>query len=269
MTGLSTAEIDQIRACARAMADAARIETLRHFRSPGLGADNKVQTGFDPVTVADRTSEAALRRVLAERRPQDAILGEEEAAKPGSSGLTWVIDPIDGTRGFLTGTPVWTVLIGLRDAERALYGLIDQPHVGESWEGGFGEARYRGPHGEAALATSGRRTLAEARMMTTHPVIGTEDERAAFLRVAGKVQLTRYGLDGYGYALVATGSVDLVIEAGLQPYDVLAPIAVIEAAGGIVTDWKGRPALQGGRILAAANADLHRAALELLGAGGA
>lgn len=265
MTRLSSREIDEIRACAYAMADAARVETLRYFRRPGLTADNKLSQGFDPVTVADRATEAALRKVLAERRPQDAILGEEEAAKSGTSGLTWVIDPIDGTRGYLTGTPVWSVLIGLRDAEGALYGLIDQPHVGERWEGGFGLARYQGPHGEAQLQTSSRRTLAEARMFTTFPEIGTSAEHAAFRRVADRVRLTRYGMDGYGYALVASGSVDLVIEAGLFAYDVMAPIAVIQAAGGIVTDWQGRPALQGGQLLAAANPELHRAALELLG----
>ena len=267
-TQLSPQEIRDLIACAHAVADAARAETLRHFRRPGLDADNKKDGGFDPVTVADRAAEAAMRRVLAERRPQDAILGEEEASKPGTSGLTWVIDPIDGTRGYLTGTPVWGVLIGLRDAARVLYGLIDQPFVSERWEGGFGRARYSGPHGEMPLSTSRRTTLAEARLFTTFPEVGTAAEGAAFRRVSAAARLTRYGLDCYGYALVAMGSADLVIEAGLQPYDVAAPIAVIEAAGGMVTDWKGNPAMEGSRVLAAANAGLHRAALELLGEAG-
>lgn len=266
---LSSLEIEQIVACAHRMADAARVETLRHFRRPGLDADNKLAAGFDPVTVADRASEAAMRRVLAELRPQDAILGEEEAAKPGTSGLTWVIDPIDGTRGYLTGTPVWGVLIGLRDEAGPLYGIVDQPFIGERWEGGFGRANYQGPHGSFDLATSVRQDLSEARLFTTFPEVGTAQEFAGFRRVADKVKLTRYGLDCYGYMLVASGSADLVIEAGLQSYDVLGPIAVVEAAGGVVTNWKGGSAIDGGQVLAAANPALHRAALELLGEAGA
>lgn len=254
-------------ATAHALADAARAETLRHFRQAGLQADNKATGHFDPVTVADRASEAAMRAILARRRPMDAILGEEEAAKDGTSGLTWVLDPIDGTRGFMTGTPVWGVLVGLRDRHRALYGIIDQPHIGERFEGGFGRALLTGPRGTMPLAGSAR-GLSEARLFTTFPEIGTEADREAFRRVAGQVRLVRYGLDCYAYALLALGQVDLVIEAGLQSYDVLAPIAVIEAAGGIVTDWEGRPALEGGRVLAAANPVLHRAALGLLGGAG-
>lgn len=266
--GLTQTEIDQIIACANQMADAARIETLTHFRRPGLDADNKLAAGFDPVTVADRASEAAMRRVLAELRPMDGILGEEEAAKLGTSGLTWVIDPIDGTRGYLTGTPVWGVLIGLRDAEGPLFGIVDQPFIGERWLGGFGHAEYQGPRGSFDLSTSTRQSLSEARLFTTFPEVGTAAEGAAFRRVAAKAKLTRYGLDCYGYMLLAMGSADLVIEAGLQPYDVMAPIAVIEAAGGVVTDWKGGPAFHGGQVLAAANPALHREALDLLGEAG-
>ncbi|MCR8726757.1 inositol monophosphatase family protein [Frigidibacter sp. ROC022] len=255
-------------ATAHALADVARVETLKYFRAPGLDADNKSSSHFDPVTVADRACEKAMRDLLAERRPMDAVLGEEQDATPGTSGLTWVLDPIDGTRGFLTGTPVWGVLIGLRDAERVLYGIIDQPHIGERFEGGFGRACVSGPHGQRTLATGPRRTLAEARMFSTFPEVGTPAEAAAFRRLVGQVRLTRYGLDCYGYALVAAGQADIVVEAGLNSYDVLAPIAVIEAAGGIVSDWKGAPVLDGGQVLAAANADLHRAALEVLGEAG-
>ncbi|UYP66578.1 histidinol-phosphatase [Thalassobacter stenotrophicus] len=247
-----------------AMADAARRETLRHFRVRGLGADNKDAAGFDPVTIADRAAEAAMCAVLAQERPDDGILGEEEGAKPGTSGLTWVLDPIDGTRGFISGTPTWGVLIALQDASGPIYGIIDQPYIAERFEGGFGVARCVGPTGETTLAVSDTRTLSEATILTTFPEVGTDAEARAFHAVAKQCKLTRYGMDCYAYALLAAGHVDLVIEAGLNAYDVAAPIAVVQAAGGIVTDWSGQPAHEGGRIIAAATPELHSAALEVI-----
>lgn len=251
-------------ATAHALADAARQATLLHFRAPGLTAENKEQLRFDPVTVADRLSEDRMRAILATRRPQDGILGEEYGQLAGTSGLTWVLDPIDGTRSYLCGTPTWGVLISVRDAEGPIYGIIDQPYIGERFEGGFGRAEVNGPMGRAALQARPARTLAEAIVMTTFPEVGTPEEGAAFRRVAGRAKLVRYGTDCYAYALIAAGQIDLVIEAGLQAYDVQAPIAVIEAAGGIVTDWQGRPCHDGGQVLAAANATIHAEALALL-----
>jgi histidinol phosphatase-like enzyme (inositol monophosphatase family) len=249
---------------AHELADAARPETLRHFRT-GLSSDNKADGGrFDPVTEADRAAERAMRDVLAKVRPQDAILGEEYGPQPGTSGLTWVLDPIDGTRGYISGTPTWGVLVSVADADGPLFGLIDQPYIGERFSGGFGEATLVGPRGTSPLRTRAARPLAEATLLTTFPEIGTPEDHAAFRRVADRVRLVRYGMDCYGYALLAAGQVDLVIEAGLQPYDVQAPIAVVTAAGGIATDWEGRPAHEGGRLLAAANPEIHAAALELL-----
>ena len=264
MKQVSAAERDDLVATAHALADAARIATLAHFRSADLSAETKEAVRFDPVTVADRESEQAMRAILAARRPQDGILGEEFAAIPGTSGLTWVLDPIDGTRGYLSGTPTWGVLISVRDADGVLYGLIDQPYIGERFEGGFGIARMRGPLGARVLRTRPPRALNEAILFSTFPEVGTPEEGAAFQRVVPEVRLTRYGTDCYAYALLAAGQIDLVIEAGLQAYDVQAPIAVIEAAGGIVTGWDGRPCLDGGRVLAAANAEVHAAALALL-----
>lgn len=249
---------------AHALADAARAETLRHFRTDGLDADNKVPGAFDPVTVADRAAEEAMRAILAERRPEDGILGEEFGSVAGTSGLTWILDPIDGTRGYLSGTPTWGVLIAVADAEGPVLGLIDQPYIGERFIGGPGLAEVAGPLGRRALKARAPRPLSEAILFTTFPEVGTEAEGAAFRRVADQVRLTRYGMDCYAYALVASGQIDLVIEAGLQSYDIAAPIAVIEAAGGIVTDWEGGPVHAGGRALAAANRDIHTAALELL-----
>jgi histidinol phosphatase-like enzyme (inositol monophosphatase family) len=261
---LSQTEADDIIATAAALAEAAREATLLHFRRADLTADTKESDRFDPVTVADRLSEERMRAILAERRPQDAILGEEFGPKPGTSGLTWVLDPIDGTRGYLSGTPTWGVLISVRDAAGPIYGLIDQPYIRERFEGGLGRAQVSGPSGVAALKTRGPRPLSQAIVFSTFPEVGTPDEGAAFRRVAGRAKLVRYGTDCYGYALVAAGMIDLVIEAGLQAYDVQAPIAVIEAAGGIMTDWEGRPCAEGGRVIAAANAAIHAEALALL-----
>jgi histidinol phosphatase-like enzyme (inositol monophosphatase family) len=261
---ISAAEAAELRAVAAELAEAARVATLAHFRSDGLSADTKEADRFDPVTVADRQSEARMREILARRRPDDAILGEEFEAKPGTSGLTWVLDPIDGTRGYLSGTPTWGVLISVADGSGPIYGVIDQPFIGERFEGGLGWAEVAGPMGRRALKTRPARPLAQAILFSTFPEVGTAEEGAAFRRVSAAARLTRYGMDCYAYALIAAGQIDLVIEAGLQAYDVQAPMAVIAAAGGVVTDWQGGPCAQGGRILAAANAAIHAEAMALL-----
>jgi myo-inositol-1(or 4)-monophosphatase len=231
----------------------------------GLTADNKLPDGrFDPVTEGDRAAERAMRAALAQLRPQDGILGEEYGAVAGTSGLTWVLDPIDGTRAFMSGAPTWGVLIAVSDETGPLYGIIDQPYIGERFEGGWGAARMTGPMGARDLRVMGARPLSEAIVFTTFPELGSPAEAAGFAEVARHAKLTRYGLDCYAYSLVAAGHVDLVIEAGLAAYDIQAPIAVIEAAGGIVTDWQGGPAHQGGRAIAAAGRMQHEAALEIL-----
>ncbi len=266
MTVLSEADRAEIISTAHELAEAARVETLRHFRAHGLVADTKEAGHFDPVTIADRASEQAMRDILARRRPRDAVFGEEFGARAGTSGLTWVLDPIDGTRGYLSGTPTWGVLIAVSDARGPIFGIIDQPYIGERFIGGFGLAEVTGPTGTRALRARAPRPLSEAILFSTFPEVGTPDEGAAFRRVVPKARLTRYGMDCYAYALIAAGQIDVVIEAGLKSYDVQAPIAVIEAAGGLVTDWQGRPAPAGGQILAAANASVHAEAMALLNA---
>ncbi len=264
MVDIGSAVAAELIATANALADAARLATLSYFRTADLAAENKETHRFDPVTAADRLSEERMRAILAARRPNDAILGEEFGAKAGTSGLTWVLDPIDGTRGYFAGTPTWGVLISVADATGPIYGIIDQPYIGERFEGGLGRAEMTGPQGHRGLRCRQARPLSEAILFTTFPEIGTAAEATAFRKVAHGVRLVRYGMDCYAYALIAAGQIDLVIEAGLQAYDVQAPIAVIEAAGGVVTDWDGRPCHDGGRILAAANAQVHAAALALL-----
>lgn len=256
----------ELRRVAFELAETARAATLLHFRSEGLAADTKDAARFDPVTVADRLAEERMRAILARLRPEDGILGEEFGATDGTSGLVWVLDPIDGTRGYLSGAPTWGVLISVRDASGPIYGLIDQPYIGERFEGGLGWAEMNGPLGRRALRCRPARPLTEAILFSTFPEVGTPAEGAAFRRVAEQARLVRYGTDCYAYALIAAGQIDLVIEAGLQAYDVQAPIAVIEAAGGVVTNWQGGPCHEGGQVLAAANPQIHAEALALLAA---
>ena len=250
---------------AHLLADAARVETLAVFRSTTVMTDDKGgDAGFDPVTQADRAAEKAMRKILDAERPNDGIIGEEFGAKSGTSGLTWVLDPIDGTRGFISGAPTWGVLIAVSDKTGPVYGIIDQPYIGERFEGGFGRATTRGPQGDADLKVRRGIALSHATLLSTFPEVGTPLERRAFEAVSAQTQLTRFGMDCYGYAMLARGQVDLVIEAGLQPYDIHAPIAVIRAAGGIVTNWQGGAPHHGGRVIAAADPDVHTLALSIL-----
>lgn len=246
------------------LADTARVETLRYFRTNNLNTENKWTTGFDPVTEADKAAERVMRDRLALLRPADAILGEEYGPKSGNSGLTWVLDPIDGTRGYLSGTPTWGTLISVANDSGPLFGIIDQPYVRERFCGGFGQAYHTGPMGDRKNRTRDTKDLSDAVIFTTFPEVGTPEDRQAFEAVAKRCKLIRFGMDCYAYALLAAGQIDLVIESGLAPYDIQAPIAVIQAAGGIVTNWDGTPAHAGGRVIAAANAQLHEQALRVM-----
>lgn len=260
-------EFETLVEVAHAMADAARVPVLKHFRSDELTADNKLAGGFDPVTVADRESEAAMRAVLAKLRPEDGILGEEDERVEGTSGLTWVLDPIDGTRAFISGAPVFGILIALHSGTRPILGVIDQPYIGERFVGAL-EGPAPGAdllRGDAARSLHTRlRSLADATLLSTFPEVGRDQDRLGFEAVRDRAKLTRYGLDCYGYALVAMGQADLVIEAGLHAYDIQAPKAVIEAAGGVVTNWRGGSCDDGGQVLAAGSKALHDEALALL-----
>ena len=250
---------------AHTMADAARAVILPYFRNPNLAADNKLASSFDPVTEADRAAEKAMRQILADARPEDGILGEEFGEIAGQSGYRWVLDPIDGTRGFISGTPTWGVLIALEKVDQGpVFGMVDQPYIGERFWGGLGFAQMSGPFGDSALQVRGTKSLSEATIFTTFPEVGSSVEAHAFHAVAGRARLKRYGMDCYAYALLAAGQIDLVIEAGLNAYDIQAPIALIQAAGGVVTDWTGGTAHLGGRVLAAATPELHAKALSTL-----
>ena len=249
---------------AHALADAASVETLSRFRTPNLEAENKAVDGWDPVTEADCEAERVMRAILAEQRPDDSILGEEHDYVSGSSEFVWVLDPIDGTKGYVSGTPTWGTLVAVSDSGGPLFGIIDQPYIGERFEGGFGRSSVSGPLGTRKSIVRKGRSISEATITTTFPEVGTLRERAAFEDLASQTRLARYGMDCYGYALLACGHLDFVVEAGLKPVDAHAPIAVVRAAGGIATDWNGGPAHDGGQMLAAATPELHEMALQVL-----
>jgi histidinol phosphatase-like enzyme (inositol monophosphatase family) len=248
----------------RRLAGAAEAETLPRFRAAGTIA-NKLEGGFDPVTEADREAELALRRLIREEYPGHGVLGEEFGPENAESRHVWVVDPIDGTRSFISGIPLWGTLVGLTEDGRAVAGMMAQPFTRELFLASGGEAWWERPGERRRLATSGRKTLAEATLCTTTPAMFRGEPRAAYDRVENAVRLVRYGTDCYAYAMVAAGQVDLVVETGLQPYDIIALIPIIEAAGGVVTDWSGGRAERGGDIVAAASAELHAEALAALG----
>lgn len=268
MPTLSGADLGPLIDIATRLADAAAGVTLRHFRTRSLDLSSKDAGRFDPVTVADRGAEEAMRAVLERARPDDGVFGEEGDRIVGTSGLTWVLDPIDGTRAYISGVPVWGTLIGLDDGERGRIGIIDQPFTGERFVGvvdgdaSLAELRHRGA--VQALTTRPCGPLDRAVMFTTDPDLFDPAEIEGFRKLRSRCRLTRYGTDCYAYALLAAGHIDLVVEAGLNAYDVASHIPLITAAGGVVTDWRGGDCRWGGRVIAAGDAETHAAALEIL-----
>lgn len=262
---LTPSEFDEFANFITELGDAAAKVTLPHFRA---GADVDHKPGihkFDPVTIADRDAEAAIRALIGERYPTHGIHGEEHGREKGASPLNWVIDPVDGTRSFIAGVPLWGTLIALNDGAKPVLGLMDQPYLRERYIGRPGGSIRITPDATRVLSTSKTIQLENALLGTTDPLLFTDNrEAAAFNAVRSKARLTRYGGDCYFYCLLAAGTLDLVIESGLQPYDIQALIPIIENAGGLVTDWKGGDAQKGGQVIAAANRELHKAALDLL-----
>jgi len=247
----------------RSLAAAAAAETLPRFRQVNDIA-NKLSAGFDPVTEADREAEQAIRRLIAKTFPSHGILGEEFGLSNEGAREVWVIDPIDGTRAFISGLPLWGTLVGQTVDGDAVAGMMSQPFTGELFYADQTGAYYEGPGGSRKLVTRETRRLGEATICTTTPSLFADRERIAYDRLEREARLARYGTDCYAYCMLASGHVDLVVESGLQPYDIVALIPVIEKAGGVITTLDGGPAEKGGFIVAAANADLHAAALAVL-----
>jgi histidinol phosphatase-like enzyme (inositol monophosphatase family) len=252
-------------ALAHTLADRAGAAILPYFRQH-LAIENKGgAAGFDPVTEADKAAERAMREHLAATAPAHGIIGEEYADTLGGGRFRWVLDPIDGTKGFITGLPTWGTLVGLLEGEEPVLGLMDQPYVGERFWSSPEGAHLRRPDGSTVgLATRPCSGLREAVLSTTHPALFGEANGEAYARLRSQVRLERLGADCYAYCMVAAGQIDLVVEAGLQPHDVVALIPIIERAGGVVTTWDGDPATAGGRIVAAGDRRLHAEAMRVL-----
>jgi len=246
------------------LADAAGEAIHPYFRKK-IEVIDKGKHGFDPVTQADKRAEEAIRVLIGLERPADGVLGEEFGKIEGTSGRIWVIDPIDGTRAFITGNTQWGTLIALNEGGKPVLGLLDQPVLHERFLGTGGSAEFHSPEGTAKLATRPCASLSEAVLMTTHPWdYFSTAEQEAFRRLAKASRLTRFGGDCYAYALLAMGFVDLVVESGLHPWDIQAIIPIVEGAGGLVTDWQGGDCAEGGRVIAASDRRVHAEALKFL-----
>ena len=268
---ISRADFQDLKAFACTLADAAAAVSLRYFRNP-VSVDNKEAGagGFDPVTIADQGAEKAIRALIEDRYPDHSIHGEEFGHKRTDSPFEWVLDPIDGTRAFISGLPTWGTLIALTYQGVPVIGVIDQPYMKERY---LGWTRPIGPgqemRGGATLngepmTTRACAKLSAATLSTTDANLFHGKERKGFDTLLGAVQLARYGLDCYAYGIVASGHMDLVVESGLQPYDMMALIPVIRGAGGAVSDWRGHAPGDSGHILAVGDAALLPQAEALL-----
>lgn len=251
---------------AQELADISGPVILKHFRK-ATPVENKAEGGaFDPVTKADRGAEKAIVQALATRFPDHGVVGEEFGTKAGTSAFQWVIDPIDGTRSFIMGSPLWGTLIGVLRDGKPYFGLMDQPFTGERfWSGDRASYHSIGGGRPARLKTRACAHIEDAVLTSTHPDLFEGPKQTAVLaNLKNAARLTRYGGDCYGYCLLAAGHVDIIVETSLKPYDIVALIPIIERAGGQVTTWSGEDASNGGDIIATGDARLHEAALALI-----
>lgn len=263
---LSISDLDQFKAFAHRLADAAGQVTLPYFRQ-SLSVENKHQDGgFDPVTAADRQAEEVIRALIRQHFPDHGVMGEEYGFERGRSSLTWVIDPIDGTRAFMCGMAQWGTLIALNDGVRPVLGVLDQPYTQERWVGCGGACDFLRKGGPVQPLQSRRGLrLAEATLTTTSPVgYFDETEQRAFWALSNETRLTRFGGDCYAYGLLAHGLIDIIVESSLKAWDVQALIPIVEGAGGIITDWEGRPCPEGGQVVACGDPALLRPVLQVL-----
>ncbi|WP_449394210.1 histidinol-phosphatase [Devosia riboflavina] len=261
----TTPDFARIEATLLAAADAAAAHTLPLFRT-GLAVDNKLTSGFDPVTEADKGAEKVIRAIIADAFPDHAIIGEEWGTS-GDSPYTWIIDPVDGTRAFISGAPVWGTLIGFAVDGVAKAGIMSQPFIGETFIAVPGQSRYERGGITRANRTSGLTDLAPARVFTTTPkLFNTPDLAAKWHAIESATRLQRFGMDCYGYALLAAGHADLVIEPHLNTYDIAALVPIIREAGGAIACWDGSEPTAGGNVVAAASQALLDKTLELINA---
>ena len=239
-------------------------ETISPFFRSALAIENKMPGGFDPVTEADRAAENAMRTLIGKNFPNHGILGEEYGSERTDAEYVWVLDPIDGTKSFITGMVAWGTLIGLMRFGEPVFGMMHQPFTHEKFSGDGGAAHYRGPAGNRDLHVRACASLGDAIVSTTSPLLMNKSDRTAFGRLENAVKLSRYGGDCYAYCMLAAGLIDLVIETEIKPYDIVAVIPIVTGAGGIVTTWENGPAQAGGRIIVAGDKRVHEQALEML-----
>lgn len=242
-------DIPRLLAFADTLADSARTAILPFFRAPHA-CENKSSAHFDPVTEADQASERAMRALIEREFPDHSILGEEYGGELASRGYQWILDPIDGTRAFISGLPTWGVLIGLYHDGAPLIGVMDQPYLDERYRGWMNGANVTARGATALLQTRACAGLDTATLSTTDPYLFTDDEAAAFASVRNAAKLTRYGYDCYAYCMLAAGHIDCVIENNLKPFDIAALIPIVTGAGGGICSWDGGDASKGGRVLA-------------------
>lgn len=245
---------------AHRLADAAGGVIRPYFRTL-VSVDDKADES--PVTVADREAEMAMRTLLLAERPDDGLVGEEHGTVNPGADWVWVLDPIDGTKSFITGMPTFGTLIALLYKGLPVLGIIDQPISGERWVGVSGQRSTLNGREISVRDCAG---LGQAVAFTTDPALFTGDDAAAWARLNGAVKMRRYSADCYAYGLLATGFVDVVCEAGMKLYDFAAVVPVIQGAGGIITDWQGGPLgqMSDGHILAAGDARTHAEAMQRL-----
>lgn len=254
----------EARELALRLADAARLETLPRWASGAIAEDKGGGVDFDPVTDADREAERVMRQMIEAEFPDHGISGEEFPDREGRGPYCWSLDPVDGTRSFTCGLPTWVTLIALLQDGRSALGVIDAPCLGERYVGHGGSAVLITAGSDTRLATSPCRRLAEARLSTTDPYLFVGAEAAAFDRVRRRVRTTRYGQDGYAYARLAAGTIDLVVESRLKPHDYNALIPVVRGAGGTIGDWRGGEDFAHGKVIAAATPELFAEAVALM-----
>ena len=241
-------------------------ETILPFFRTALAVEAKHRDdgAFDPVTAADRGAETSMRTLIREAFPAHGIIGEEYGAEQPDADYVWVLDPIDGTKAFISGMPLWGTLIALTRFGEPVFGMVHQPFIGERFTGDGGAAHYRGPAGERDLRVRPCASLQEAIIYTTSPVLMNPADRECFFRVEKEARMSRYGGDCYAYCLLAAGLIDVIVETELKPHDVMALIPIITGAGGVITTWENGPPQGAGRIVAAGDPRVHAAALELL-----
>jgi inositol-phosphate phosphatase/L-galactose 1-phosphate phosphatase/histidinol-phosphatase len=247
-------------ALAHRLADAARPISTRYFRTP-VSVDDK--SDASPVTIADREAEAAMRAILSTEVPEHGIYGEEHGVERADAEYVWVLDPIDGTRAFITGLPIWGTLIALLHEGVPVLGVIDQPILKERWLGVSGQPTTLN---DQPIRVRACPTLDRAYMYSTSPIMFSGEVSRKHAALADAVKLFRWGGDCYAYGLLAAGHVDLVVENDLKLYDFAALVPVINGAGGLATDWQGRALdmTSDGSILAAGDPAVHRAAARIL-----